>query len=453
VASAVLGFEEDAIAEPPPTVHQRARASAALPARRCTLLTLSERSFTVGGVFSASDHRTQMSPLDAAWQQLISALHASGRKAALAITGGGSGAVGELLRVPGGSRLLIEAQIPYDEQALAAFLGSAPAQACNAETAVAMAQSARARAARLVPAVSELVGLGATAALVSDRPRRGEHRFHIAFANAAQIAHCTGVLAKGRRDRAAEEDLVARAIVLWLARACGIAAPSPQSLLDADEQYTGTVVAPAAAADAVDRLLAGELDRVTVQPDGQMILSAPPPVLLFPGSFNPMHEGHLLLARVAEELRQQPVAFEISVINVDKPPLLGETVRGRLAQFAWKAPVELTRAPTFLEKSRLFPGTTFVVGADTAERLFGAKYYGDDEALMHMALEEIANSGSRFLVAVRLDAAGRVRALKDIPVPRRYADLFSEIPEHRFRVDISSSEIRATRRDEEGRIG
>jgi hypothetical protein len=73
------------------------------------------------------------------------------------------------------------------------------------------------------------------------------------------------------------------------------------------------------------------------------------------------------------------LAFEISVTNVDKPPLAGETVRHRLAQFAWKSPVELTRAPTFVEKSRLFPGTTFVVGADTAERLFGAQYYGGDE--------------------------------------------------------------------------
>ena len=381
-----------------------------------------------------------MSPSDAAWQQLISALHASGRKAALAITGGGSGAVGELLRVPGGSRLLIEAQIPYDALALAAFLGFAPAQACSSDTAIAMAQSARARAARLVPAGTDLVGLGATAALVSDRPRRGEHRFHIAFANAAGIAHCTCVMAKGRRDRAAEEDLVSRAIVLWLARACGIAAPSPRSLLDADEHYAETVVA---AVDTIDQLLAGELDRVTVQPDGQMMLSAPQPFVLFPGSFNPMHEGHVLLARVAEELRQQPLAFEISVTNVDKPPLAGETVRHRLAQFAWKSPVELTRAPTFLEKSRLFPGTTFVIGADTAERLFAPKYYGDDEVRMHVALEEIANSGSSFLVAVRIDAAGRVRALNDIPVPRRYADLFTEIPEHRFRFDTSSSEIRA----------
>src|SRR5438105_12867878 len=217
-----------------------------------------------------------MSPSsDAAWQQLVSALHASGRKAALAITGGGSGAVGELLRVPGGSRLLIEAQVPYDERALATFLGFAPAQACSSDTAIAMAQSARARAARLVPSTgigvgTDLVGLGATAALVSDRPRKGEHRFHIAFANSAIVAHCTCVMAKGRRDRAAEEDLVSRAIVLWLARACGIATPSPKSLIDADEHYAETGVA---AGDTIDQLLAGELDRVTVQPDGQMMLS------------------------------------------------------------------------------------------------------------------------------------------------------------------------------------
>ena len=114
-----------------------------------------------------------MSPSDAAWHHFISALHGSGRKAALAITGGGSGAVGELLRVPGGSRLLIEAQVPYDTVALATFLGFAPAQASSAETAMAMARTARARAARLVPpntgfGGTDLIGLGATAALVSD---------------------------------------------------------------------------------------------------------------------------------------------------------------------------------------------------------------------------------------------------------------------------------------------
>jgi hypothetical protein len=139
------------------------------------------------------------------------------------------------------------------------------------------------------------------------------------------------------------------------------------------------------------------------------------------------------------------LTFEISVTNVDKPPLTAETVRHRLRQFAWKAPVELTRAPTFLEKSRLFPGATFVIGADTAERLIAPKYYGDDAARMHDALDEIANAGNRFLVAVRIDAAGRVRALRDIPLPPRHAALFNEIPEQRFRFDTSSTEIRARR--------
>jgi hypothetical protein len=36
-------------------------------------------------------------------------------------------------------------------------------------------------------------------------------------------------------------------------------------------------------------------------------------------------------------------------------------------------------------------------------------------------------------------------------VPQRYADLFTEIPAHRFRLDISSSEIRARGRADGGR--
>ena len=178
--------------------------------------------------------------MDAAWRQTIAAMHASGRQAVLAITGGWSGAIAELLRVPGGSRLLLEALVPYDLGALTAFLGAEPAQACSVETAVAMARRARERAASFAPAGSKLVGLGATASLVSDRPKQGEHRCHIAVTTDDGTHACTIVLEKGRRDRPAEEDLVARAIVLWLADACGVAAPSPAELLDAGDRYTGT---------------------------------------------------------------------------------------------------------------------------------------------------------------------------------------------------------------------
>src|SRR5439155_55171 len=81
----------------------------------------------------------------------------------------------------------------------------------------------------------------------------------------------------------------------------------------------------------------------------------------------------------AEEIAGGPVAFELSVVNVDKPPLGAADVRHRFAQFRGRARVELTRAPTFLQKSRLLPGATFVVGADTAERLVAGRYYDNDE--------------------------------------------------------------------------
>jgi hypothetical protein len=376
-----------------------------------------------------------------AWRDTIVAMHSSGCQAVLAITGGGSGAIAELLRVPGGSRLLLEAVVPYDGHALTAFLGFEPAQASSVDTAVAMARRARERAVMFAPAGTRHVGLGATAALVTDRPRQGEHRGHIAVATASGITVHSIVLAKGRRDRAAEEDLVARAIVLCLAAGCGIDAPSPSTLLETTERYTEQTLATS---DPIDRLVAGSIDRVTVWPDGQLAESTPPPGALLPGSFNPLHEGHVRLARVAEDLLQTPVAMEISVTNVDKPPLAVEEVRRRVSQFAWQARVELTRAPTFLEKSRLFPGATFVLGADTAERLVATRYYGDDEARMIAALQEMADRGCRFLVAARVDGTGRVRSLGDVAVPGEFAYLFTAIPERLFRLDVSSSAIRST---------
>ena len=197
--------------------------------------------------------------------------------------------------------------------------------------------------------------------------------------------------------------------------------------------------------DLIDHLVAGAVDRVTAWPDGTLARSAPPPRSVLPGSFNPLHDGHLLLARVAEEMTGAPVAFEISVTNVDKPPLAPADVRTRLAQFTGRARVELTRAPTFVEKSRLLPAVTFVVGADTAERLVATRYYGD-EARMIAALKEMTDRGCRFLVAVRLDGAGRVRSLADATIPQGFAQLFTAIPESRFRIDSSSSAIRARRR-------
>jgi nicotinamide mononucleotide (NMN) deamidase PncC len=377
--------------------------------------------------------------MDDAWRKLIEKIHASGRRVVLAITGGGSGAIGELLRVPGGSRMLVEAIVPYDGAALAKFLTSAPAQACSEETATAMALQARQRTQELAPEATATVGLGATASLASDRPKKGKHRCHIAVVTDDGIDVTSIVLGKDRRGRAAEEDIVAQAIVIALARACGVDTPSIGSLLDSVDQLTEERRPPP---DPLESLLAGAIERLTSCPDGQLARGAPIPRAVLPGSFNPLHAGHLDLAHVAGQILSAPVAFELSVTNVDKPSLRVAEVRRRLRQFEWRYVVELTRAPTFGEKARLFPGATFVVGSDTAERIAQPRYYGNSETAMRTALDEIAAHGCRFLVAGRVDGTGRFATVAEAPIPTEYRSLFSAIPEAQFRSDLSSTNLR-----------
>lgn len=166
------------------------------------------------------------------------------------------------------------------------------------------------------------------------------------------------------------------------------------------------------------------------------------PTALLPGAFNPIHAGHRSLANVAADMLGLPVAYELSIANVDKPPLSPAEVQRRLAQFPGHAAVWVTHAPRFVQKAALFPGAIFIVGADTAWRVVDPQYYGGERAGVHAALAQIRSHGCRFLVACRVDAAARCVELADVPVPPAFHTLFDAIPVERFRLDICSTALR-----------
>ena len=372
-------------------------------------------------------------------KDIVGKIHGSPQQAVVAVAGAGSQAVAWLFAVAGASRTMLEVVVPYGRLSMIDFVGHEPAQFVSEDAARSMAEAAYKRAVRLNEGDSPVVGLACTATIATDRVKRGEHRCHVATWDESGSTSYNLRLNKGLRDRAGEEELVSRLVVSALAQACGIEDQLQLDLSDGDQLLVQYLAHP----NPLMRLLSGETGAVTAHPDGRLTLEAPSCAGLLPGSFRPFHYGHEQLARAAEQILGGEVVFELSVLNVDKPPLEETEVRQRLTQFTGKATVVLTRAETFRKKADLFPGCTFVIGWDTAVRLVAPRYYGGEESAMLTALAEIWAAGCRFLVAGR-EEDEIFRTLADVPVPAGFHPIFHDIPEALFRADVSSTALRSS---------
>src|SRR5437763_6490058 len=171
--------------------------------------------------------------MDAATRQLIERLHRAPCQYVLAITGGGTQAAAHLLNVPGGSRTILEVLVPYHAQSLSEFLGGEPEQSCSAPTSRVMARSAFERARHLASG-SVVAGFGCTASLATDRPKRGEHRVHVAAHTAHGSTTWSLTLSKGRRDREGEETLVDVVLLNAVAETVGVPLRLPVPFVDGE---------------------------------------------------------------------------------------------------------------------------------------------------------------------------------------------------------------------------
>ena len=385
-------------------------------------------------------------------RHLIDNLNASPGKVVLAITGGGSLAISNILTVPGASQTVLEAIVPYSPESLQRFVGGVNEQSCSASTARAMAMAAFQRARLLddglqcqdsLPESADdaAIGISCTASLATDRPKRGSHRAHVGVQTGDYTHTASLVLKKTQRSREEEEKIVANLVLNQVATACRI-----EDQIELDLVKTEKVTHHHTDAQPAWRELI--LDRRTVvssRSDDTDTRSASS--ILFPGAFNPRHKAHTQMARYAAERLGGQVNFELSIENVDKPLLDYTEINRRLIQFEPGESVWLTRTATFAEKSHIFPNTTFVVGADTIVRIVDPLYYAHDQQACLRVVQTIVDQGCRFLVFGRRSREG-FQTLSNANLPPTLATICDEVAEEDFRLDISSTKLREDQEEE-----
>ena len=403
------------------------------------------------------DPTTLLEPLAAKRLQLV-----------IAATGGGSQAICKLASTPGASDVLVEGLVPYSRHAIDRLLGGVQDQYCSAKAARRLAVAAWQRAVDCGVAPEQAVGAAVTASLATNRPKRGGHRVHVAVQTLASTGTSSLELAKGARSRSDEEELAAAILFDLLATSCNRdfddarqfeamlpaaigsgSLPHPAlPLRSGEDPVNNAFVAPTAwqelMAGRTRAVLAVEREEPKRGTAGDDAPEPKPGMLVFPGSFDPLHDGHVQMATIAEEIAERPVAYEISVTNVEKPALDYMELGRRTAAFDANREVWLTRAATFVEKTDIFPKATFVMGADTFVRLFDPAFYGGSSEAARQAVRKIGDRVEGLLVFGR-EKDGEFVEPGSLKMPKALREKCYFVSSREFRMDISSTAIRRTR--------
>ena len=280
-----------------------------------------------------------------------------------------------------------------------------------------MAMAAYMSARNIIPG-ENVIGVGCTAAIATNRARKGADRCHLAV-QAAGFTTTYDIELNRMNDRKDQEATCRNAIIA--AMACAVDVSIEPWDMDARETHID------AKKPWVD-LLAGDTNSTSTSANH----------CIFPGAFNPIHDGHRGMIRSARDILGEDVTLELSISNVDKPFLDFLTMSERCTD---EFNLVFSNAPTFVEKSAIFPDSVFVVGLDTIVRIDEPRYYGSETA-RDKALATLAGRGARFLVFGR-HTGKRFNTLEDVSLSKTLKDMCTAVTEDQFRHDISSSEIRS----------
>jgi nicotinamide mononucleotide (NMN) deamidase PncC len=360
-------------------------------------------------------------------QKDISKIHESAYKLVIVSSGGGTNAISSLLEVPGASNTVLESYIPYAKESLDAYLNKTPDHYCSLNTSLSMAARAFQKAKKIMPNTNPkyLLGISVTASLVTTYKKLGEHKFFITLQTESYSKTISCELKKGKRSRNQEENLVSAYIFMLINEACGLNFNKP-------EHTEIPEIKTVEASTSWIKLINNRINYVSSHNDK--------PELIFPGSFNPLHQGHIEMRELAEKRTGMRVTFEICIENAEKPPLTFHEMKRTLDQFSDNDSWVMTRHGRFSEKAKLFPNSVFIIGADTLVRIMDEKFYLNRKDMLGH-IERFNDHNINFLVFGRKVKDSFI-TLDQIDIPNSIKSRFTGVDETGFRQDISSKSLR-----------
>ena len=297
------------------------------------------------------------------------------RKIVAAITGGGSGFIGNYLQKGGKSSEFLEAIVPYGQSALVDFLGITPDKFCSHETASQMSSVARERALKLAPETpfEDAVGIGVTASLhkEGERPDRLNHAY-ISLVKGNTHVICGGTLDKDEWAYRVNKEKPLRQFQEEYLSEC------IESVLAGSITWSGFTNI-----DHKWYILNKELYNVYTGQAKSCLVSENTFVnnsgfsydIIVPGSFNPLHDGHLGILRYLQKYRYSSrIYLDLSIKNFEKPPIDYCSLSSRIGQIEAATAglidgIVVTSAATFEEKLKIYRWPTFAIGVDTFNRI------------------------------------------------------------------------------------
>ncbi|CAK86766.1 unnamed protein product (macronuclear) [Paramecium tetraurelia] len=290
------------------------------------------------------------------------------------------------------------------------------------------------------------LGIGVTAAIRSVNERQGRHHAFIClnFGIAKYTYYLD--LVKGVRTREEEDQFISDILFKLIIKH---SSQHQQQIKEQEEEVLDKIQILENAKSMNLNLIkslqnqTGLLNSILITANQYQLNPIVQDAIILSGSFNPIHFGHIELAKMSQQLMGLPnVYFELSIKNADKQDITIQDVEKRIELMKKQnLNIILSNKAFFKDKNLFLKNGAFAIGVDTYKRVVDVKYYNNSIQERDLSLLLFLQNNNKIIVAPRYnETTQKLETLNDYEIPKILEKNVIELKE--FRNDISSTKIR-----------